>query len=86
MAALFVCPSNLTPLYSCVRDAAINKLMASGNMALLLAAEVFDIVNESGATQLDVICAFDIVKSLVTSSSQTERSEKFEKFFRFTDS
>lgn len=68
-----------------MRDAAIKKLTASGNMALLLAAEVFDIVTESGATQLDVVCAFDIVKSLITSSGQSERSEKFDEFFRLTD-
>ena len=73
-------------LYSGMRDAAIKKLTASGNMALLLAAEVYDIVTESGASQLDVICAFDIVKSLTTSSGQTERSENFEEFFRLTDS
>jgi hypothetical protein len=35
-----------------MRDTAIKKLVASGNMALLLAAEVYDIVAESVADEV----------------------------------
>ncbi len=65
---------------------AMKKLVDSGNMALLLAAEIYDLVKQSDASRLDVVFALNIVKTLIASEEQTERSKTFEKFFRSTDS
>jgi hypothetical protein len=46
-------------------DPALEKLVTSGSMSLLLAARIISLIQESGASQIEAAAAFKIVDALL---------------------
>jgi hypothetical protein len=48
-------------------DPLLEKLLHSGDMSILLVARILDLINSSGATQLEIFSALGAVRELVPS-------------------
>jgi len=48
-------------------DPALDRLVRSGNMAVILTARILGLIQDSGASRVEVLCALGAVKELLHS-------------------